>query len=44
MRRRKLESIALDAGELVAIIERTKTSALTPEDHEKLRATVETLS
>ena len=36
------ERIALDTGELGAILERTKTSALPPEDHEKLRATVET--
>ncbi len=42
MRRRKPEQIALDADELRAIIERTKTSALAPEDHEKLQATVET--
>ncbi len=42
MRRRKPERITLDAGELWGIIERTKTSALAPEDHAKLQATVET--
>ena len=42
MTRRKRERIELDAGELRAIIERTKTSALGAKDYEKLEATVET--
>jgi len=42
MRRRKPEVIEVDAAELGAIVERTKTSALDAEDHEKLKATVET--
>ena len=42
MRRRQPELTELDVAELRAIIERTKTSALGTEDHEKLRASVET--
>ena len=42
MSRRKPKVIELDAGELRAIVERTKTSALDAEDHEKLKATIET--
>ena len=42
MRRRQPERMELDAAELQAIIERTKTSALDAEDHEKLKASVET--
>ena len=43
MRRRKPERMKLDAAELVAIVDRTKTSALEAEDYEKLKAAVETL-
>ncbi|MCP5024821.1 MAG: IS66 family transposase [Actinomycetia bacterium] len=43
MSRRKSERIVLDAAELMAIVERTKTSALTVEEYEKLKASVETL-
>jgi transposase len=43
MRGRKPELIELDASELEAILERTKTSALDARDHEKLKALVETL-
>ena len=42
MKRPKPELIDLDAAEVGAIVERTKTSALDAEDHEKLKATVET--
>ena len=42
MRRRKPDLVELDAVDLEAIIERTKTSALDTRDHEKLRATFET--
>ena len=43
MSRRKSERIVLGAAELMAIVERTKTSALTVEEYEKLKASVETL-
>ena len=43
MSRRKSKLIALDAAEIAAIVERTKTSALDAEDHEKLHSVVETL-
>ncbi|NNK07849.1 MAG: IS66 family transposase [Myxococcales bacterium] len=42
MRRRKIEIIELDAAELRAIVERTKTSALDSEDREKLMVSIET--
>jgi len=42
MSRRKPKVIELDAGELRAIVERTKTSALDAQDHEKLKTTIET--
>ncbi len=42
MSRRKPKMIELDAGELRTIVERTKTSALDAEDHEKLKVTIET--
>lgn len=42
MSRRKPKVIELDAEELRAIVERTKTSALDAEDHEKLDNTIET--
>jgi transposase len=43
MRARKPKLVELDARELEAILERTKTSALDARDHEKLKALVETL-
>ncbi len=42
MSRRKPELIELNLAEMEAIVERTKTSALDAEDHEKLKAIVET--
>lgn len=42
MSRRKPKVIELDAGELRAIVERTKTSVLDAKDHAKLKATIET--
>ena len=42
MSRRKVELIDLDAAELRAIVERTKTSALDSKDREKLRVSIET--
>ncbi len=42
MRGRKPEVIELDAAEVRAIVERTKTSALEAKDYENLKATVET--
>ncbi len=43
MSRRKPERIVLDVAELMAIVERTQMSALSVEDYEKLKASVETL-
>ncbi len=42
MSRRKPELLELDAAELKAIVDRTKTSALDGKDHGKLKAAVET--